>query len=240
MKNKTSQSVIAAFSKILKLSVCFSSLQTDLGTEFTNKAFQSRLKVPNVHFFHTHNREIKPSIAEHFIRTIKEKLLRYFTYSNKRKYVDVIQKLVHTYNHSFHHLIQCSPVEVNPFNQESIWLTLYNDLLPKNPIFSVRTRVRLSVIRRQFTKAHTQGWTQEELEVAEAYHKIRDLRGEDVKGSFYEPELQKVVKSDNVYKVESILKKQKRNKRQEYFVKWLGYPNLFNSWIGEQDLVRYA
>ena len=68
------------------------------------------------------------------------------------------------------------------------------------------------MIRRQFTKAHNQGWTQEEFEAAEAftgdppYNKIIDLRGEDVKGSFYEPKLQKVVKSDNLYKIESILK----------------------------------
>ena len=246
MKNKTSQSVITAFSKILKRSGYFSSLQTDLGTEFTNKAFQSWLKDRNIHFFHIYNREIKASIVERFIRTIKEKLFRYFTYSSKRKYVDVIQKLVHAYNHSFHRSIQCSPAEVNPSNQESIWLTLYGDQQPKNPKFSVGTRVRLSVIRGQFTKAHTQGWTQEEFEIAEAftgdppYYKIRDLRGEDVKGSFYEPELQKVVKSDNIYKVESILKKRKRNKGHEYFVKWLGYPDSFNCWVRERDLVRYA
>ena len=82
MKNKTSQSVITAFSKILKRSGYFSSLQTDLGTEFTNKAFQSWLKDHNIHFFHTYNREIKASIEERFFRTIKEKLFRYLTYSN--------------------------------------------------------------------------------------------------------------------------------------------------------------
>ena len=44
IKNKSSKSVIAAFSKILKRSGHFSTLQTDLVTEFTNKAFQSWLK----------------------------------------------------------------------------------------------------------------------------------------------------------------------------------------------------
>ena len=92
MKNKTSQSVITAFSKILKRSGYFSSLQTDLGTVFTNKAFQSWIKDHNIHYFRTYNREIKASIAERFIRTIKEKLFRYFTYSSKLKYIDVIQK----------------------------------------------------------------------------------------------------------------------------------------------------
>ena len=108
------------FSKTLKRSGQFSTLQTDLGTEFTNKAFQSWLKHHNIHFFTTHNHEIKASIAERFIRTIKEKLWRYFTYENKPKYTHVIQKLVHAYNHIYHCSIQRSPAEVSSSNQESV------------------------------------------------------------------------------------------------------------------------
>jgi hypothetical protein len=52
-----------------------------------------------------------------------------------------------------------------------------------------------------------------------------------VKGKFYELELQKVSKADDVYKVESILKTRKRKGRKEYFVKWFGYPDKFNSWV---------
>ena len=56
IKNTTSTSVIAAFSKILKQSGHFSTLQTDLGSEFTNKAFQSWIKHHNIHFFTTQPR----------------------------------------------------------------------------------------------------------------------------------------------------------------------------------------
>ena len=238
--------MIAAFSKILKQSEHFSTLQTSLGTEFTNKAFQSWLKHPNIHFFTTHNHEIKASIAEHFICTIKEKLWSYFTHENKQKYTLVIQKLVHTYNHTFHHSIQRSPAEVSPFNQELVWLTLYRSLQPKTPKLKVGDRVRISMIRRQFEKSYYQGWTEEEFEIAEAfaddppYYKIKDLKGTVLEGTFYKQEVQKVVKNDNIYKIESILKKRKHKKHQEYFVKWLGYPHSFNSWILERDLVRYA
>ena len=131
IKNNSSMSVIAVFSKTLKQSGHFSTLQTDLGTEFTNKAFRSWLKHHIIHFFTTHNHELKASIAERFIRTIKEKLWRYFTYENKQKYTHVIQKLVHAYNHTYHRSIQRSPVQVNPSNQESVWLTLYGSLRPK-------------------------------------------------------------------------------------------------------------
>ena len=246
IKNKTSKSVIAAFSKILKRSGHFSTLQTDLGTEFTNKAFQSWLKQHNIHFFTTHNHEIKASIAERFIRTIKEKLWRYFTHENKRKYTHVIQKLVHAYNHTFHRSIQRSPAEVNPSNQELVWLTLYGNLHPKTPKLKVGDRVRISMMRRRFEKSYYQGWTEEEFEIAETftddppYYKVKDLKGTVLEGTFYEQEVQKVVKNNNIYKIESILKKRKRKKHQEYFVKWLGYPDSFNSWIRERDLVHYA
>ena len=98
-------------------------MQTDLGSEFTNEAFQSWLKDHNIHFFHVYNHEIKASIAERFICTIKETLFRYFTYSNKRKYVDTIQKLVLAYSLIYDSSIQRSPAEVNSSTQELVWLT---------------------------------------------------------------------------------------------------------------------
>ena len=102
------------------------------------------------------------------------------------------------------------------------------------------------MMRRRFEKSYYQGWTEEEFEIAKAftddppYYKIKDLKGTVLEGTFYEQKVQKVVKIDNIYKIESILKKLKHKKHQEYFVKWLGYPDSFNSWIHERDLVRYA
>ena len=41
-------------------------------------------------------------------------------------------------------------------------------------------------------------------------------------------------KTDNLYKIEKILKK----KGNGYLVKWLGYPDEFNSWINKKDLIE--
>ena len=48
-------------------------LQTEKGTEFTNRVFQKFLKEHDVHFFTTYNEETKASIAERFNRTLKTK-----------------------------------------------------------------------------------------------------------------------------------------------------------------------
>ena len=49
-------------------------------------------------------------------------------------------------------------------------------------------------------------------------YKIRVLKGERVEGIFYESELQKVVKEDDVLKVESILQTRTGNKQKEVLV----------------------
>lgn len=58
-----------------------------------------------------------------------------------------------------------------------------------------------------------------------------DYDGEQVKGTFYDKELQKVIKHNDIYQVEKILKKRGKGKNYIYLVKCLGYPNKFNSWV---------
>ena len=59
---------------------------------------------------------------------------------------------------------------------------------------------------------------------------IKDLADEEIKGRFYVPELQLIVKEDDVYDVEKVLKTRRRNVKVEYYVKWRGYPDKLNSW----------
>ena len=54
--------------------------------------------------------------------------------------------------------------------------------------------------------------------------------------TFYNEELQKVIKEDDVYEVEKILKSRGKGKNREVFVKWLGYPAKFNSWIPASEV----
>jgi hypothetical protein len=61
---------------------------------------------------------------------------------------------------------------------------------------------------------------------------LADLTGEHIRGKFYEQEIQIVTKTDDdVYEVEKVLKTRKRSGKVEYFVKWRGYPDKFNSWV---------
>ena len=58
-----------------------------------------------------------------------------------------------------------------------------------------------------------------------------------LKGSFYEEELQKVTKVNQLYRIEAIECQQKN--QAQILVKWSGYPASFNSWINHSDLRKY-
>ena len=62
-------------------------------------------------------------------------------------------------------------------------------------------------------------------------YNIKDLKGETIKGAFYQQELQKAN--------QKVLRKRKRNDgTKEAFVKWKGYSNDFNSCIPESDIQK--
>ena len=68
-------------------------------------------------------------------------------------------------------------------------------------------------------------------------YKICDYHDEELEGTFYEQELQKIIKKDDdFYRVENVIKSRMRGKRKEYLVKWLGYSNDFNSWVPADNL----
>jgi len=63
-------------------------------------------------------------------------------------------------------------------------------------------------------------------------YKITDLNDEEIQGTFYEQQLQKT--SQKVFRIEKIVKKGKARS----LVKWKGYPESFNSWVDNKDLIK--
>ena len=60
---------------------------------------------------------------------------------------------------------------------------------------------------------------------------MNDLKGEEIKRSFYEKELQKTNQKE--FRIEKIIKK----KGNKLYVKWIGYDNSFNTWIDKKNLL---
>ena len=68
------------------------------------------------------------------------------------------------------------------------------------------------------------------------YH-LCNLDGEDIKGTFYEAELQLVdYLAQGSFEIEKVIKKRGHGKKEEVLVKLKGWPEKFNSWILTSDL----
>ena len=243
LKNKSAASLVAAFTQLLSNGAP-NTLQTDKGTEFLNWSLQKLLKEHVVHHFATHNEETKASIVERFNRTLKTRMWRYFMKTQSVRYVDVLQTFMRLYNDTYHRSIGMAPSEVTSTNQETVWQRLYGHESVGTPKFRVGDRVRISKAKRHFEKGYMANWTEELFTIVDAHrsdppvYRLVDWHGDTLDGTFYEPELQKVVvPKGKTYRVESVLRW--RIKRREVLVKWSGYPTSFNSWIDAKTLVNY-
>jgi hypothetical protein len=141
-----------------------------------------------------------------------------------------------------------APVNVNVNNQEEVWNNLYaatTAVLPDTrKVFDVGDRVRLSQARQLFKKGYMPAWTEELFTISRVnrtnpiMYVLNDDSGEEVKGSFYKEEIQRVG-DKQVYRIESVLQERRRGKGKEYLVKWFGYNTSFNSWISNRDISKY-
>ena len=89
-----------------------------------------------------------------------------------------------------------------------------------------------------FEKGYTQRWTEVVFRISKIQltipvtYKITDYIGEEIQGSFYEPELQKT--SQNTFRIEKIL----RRRGDKSLVKWMEYNDTFTSWIDTKSMVK--
>ena len=127
LKTKTSTDMIKAFERVMSKTDKLQKLQTDMRREFLNRPFQSWLRQDHIEHSHTQNFDNKATIAERFIRILKERFWRYFTYNNTRRYVEVLPALFESYNNTYHRVIGRARNSVNAENQEAVWLTFYAD-----------------------------------------------------------------------------------------------------------------
>ena len=237
LKNKTGLEVATALNKVFKERKPH-FLWVDKGKEFYNT------HVKNLVTLYSTENEEKSSIAERWNRTMKEKMFKYFTANSTRKYIDILDELVDQYNNTIHSSIGMTPKEASKKkNEVKVWRNLYGDysskpMKRKVPKFKVGDKVRITRKKGVFEKGYTTRWTEEIFTVSKVRYtdpityKIVDNNNEEIQGSFYEQELQK--STQEMFRIEKIIKR----KGNKSLVKWFGYPDSFNSWIDNSELIK--
>ena len=244
LKTKTGKEVSSALQSIFKKNKP-AKLWVDRGREFYNKEVSRILKNNNIEIYSTNNDE-KCSVVERWNRTIKTQLWRYFSANGTQKYIDILQPLIDKYNSTKHRSIGMTPIDARkPSNYHQVFKNLYFKKVQsrnREPKYKVGDKVRISVKKNIFEKGFTTNWSDkiytiiEVLKTLPPTYKIRDDR-EEIKGSFYEQELQ--ITSEDTFRIEKVLRWKKQNGKRIARVKWTGYDSSYNSWVPESEITNY-
>ena len=190
------------------------------------------VKKNDIERYSTHN-EGKSVVAERFIRTIKNKIYKHMTSISKNMYINKLDDIVNEYNNTMHRTTKMKPIDV----KDNMYIDFGKEVNDNDPKFKVGNHVRISKYKNIFAKGYTPNWSEEAFVIKKIKNAvpwtyvIDGLNGEEISGTFYEKELQKIYQQE--FRIEEVTKK----KGDKLYVKWKGYDDSFNSWINKKDLV---
>ena len=242
LKYKTGAAVTEAFENLFKEATP-KKLWVDEGKEFYNQNLEPVLKKHDIQIYSTHNDE-KCSVIERWNRTIKTQLWKYFTANGTYKYTDILQALITKYNNTINRSTKFTPVDARKkINRDRVFRNLYYKKLKERntaPIFKVGDEVRITRKKPLFEKGYTSNWTNKIYTIKKVLttlpptYVIKSDRGEEITGTFYEPELQ-LAKEDH-FLIEKILGWKNIKGKKFGLVKWVGYDNSYNSYEPEEEI----
>lgn len=251
--NKCAKSIYDAFETIFN-SRTPDALRTDKGKEFINSRVQKLLESKNIRYYTANNPDIKCAIVERFNRTLKSRMFRYFTSKGTRKYIDVLEKLVDGYNAAIHRSIGMAPKDVNHENSNIVFKKLYGKQTLREIYFQssehqklkAGDEVRMKYKLGPFDKGFYPNWTDQVYKISsidntnnKPLYTLLSYDGNKIENrKFYTEELQNV--HSEVHRIEKILKRRVYKGTTQYLVKWIGYPNSYNSWIESKAITTIS
>jgi len=200
VKKKTTAEVAEAFERILKRAkgkVAFTF--TDMGLEFMGKAFQDLMKKHGITHYVSRTKR-KSWMCERVIRTIKTLLFKYFSHEKTKRWLEIIPKIVSTYNNTPHSSHGFKPSSIKPKDVDEVFHRLFSKLaqIPRPPPkFKIGDTVRIAKNRLTFQKGYEQSFTNDIFKIASLVpgsypvhsYKLTTLDGEPVSSSFVDSEL---------------------------------------------------
>lgn len=181
------------------------------------------------------------------------------TNNNTHKWVDQLSAVTESYNNTYHRSIQQAPNSVTKQDEAKIWKLQYEQypkpktkkLHPpkgKSPFqLKLNDTVRLVALKAPFEREFDETWTREYYLVSDRFvvedipqYRLKDIKNEELMGTYYQQELQKVyIQPDATYKISKILKTKGRGKNKMVLVLWLGWHKKHASWLRESEVINY-
>ena len=257
LKNKSGKEVATVFRNHLEHDISkriFRELCVDAGTEFFNSNVKKIIDDYSIHMQKASGYN-KTAIAERANKTIQLLIYKYMTENESARYIDVLDKLVKSYNNRSHRSLRgMTPNEADePLNEVTVrglHRERFNKIKRISPselkhMFSVGDTVRIKKLKPKFgSEARSYApqfygsyFTIRKIEThmpRPVFH-VRSMDdNEDIIGGFYRNELSAV--RGNVWKIEKILESRGKGKNRQNFVKWKHFNPSWNSWIRDEDI----
>ena len=97
---------------------------------------------------------------------------------NSARYIDVLPKIVQSYNRTWHSGIRSEPINVNKTNEKQLWCQMYWPKEPYDPnrkkheikyAFKIGDRVRTTFLHRPFQREYDTRWTGEIFKITRRF-----------------------------------------------------------------------
>jgi hypothetical protein len=250
LKDKRGVSIVKAFELIINDKRTPVFLRTDQGKEFLNKDFKLFLKNYDIRHFTSKDHVIKCAIVERFNRTLKGRMFKYFTSKGTRVWYNIIEDLISAYNNTKHRSIKMTPVQAIDTKPEILFKNVYG-VEDRNELFKMKYKNKLKIgdtVRKKyelgvFDKSYYPNWTDQTFKVSadtdqpvKPVYKLKDETNKVLENRVYPEQVQKI--TENIYRVEKIIKKRTFQGKRQVYVKWLNYPNTYNTWIDENEIQK--
>ena len=111
------------------------------------------------------------------------------------------------YNNEHHRTIKVKPTDV----KDNTYINIDKEVNDKDPKFILGDHVRISKYKNIFSKGYTPNWSKEIFMIKEIKNTvpwtyvINHLNGEEIIGTFYERDLQKIDQQE--FRIEKVIKK---------------------------------
>ena len=148
-------------------------------------------------------------------------------------YIEKLDDIVNKYNNTYHSTIKIEPVDV----ESNKYINSSKEIDGKDHKFKVRDDVTISKYKNIFAKGYVPNWSEENFVIKKVKNTvtrtyvISDVISEEIVGTFYRRELQKMRQKE--FRVEKIIKR----KDNKLYLNWKGYNSSFNSWIDKKDII---
>jgi hypothetical protein len=252
MKSRKAEEIKSALADVFSSASKPLRMRCDL--EYKNSIVKKYLEEQDVHLYFSQN-EVKSNYSERAVKSVKEKAFRYFYVNQTYRWIDVLQDIANSYNNTPHRSLgDMKPADVNSSNEYEIYRKYYLPYVNSTSNASVEFKflpgdyVRVSSQKTKFSRAYNEQFSEQafivthQIKSVPPRYKIQDLLGENIDGSFYEPELIKLHNfSEKSFKIAKVLDYRGSGRKKEAFVEWYGYSNdpRFNTWIPASSIQKY-